>query len=181
MKNTQNRRPPAYQEYAAEMLASADFRMLNLNARGLLYTLRLECWTNGALPAAPPKLARMLGLGARDVENALRELGSFFDIRDEQLTCSELEDYRSYLVGVRERQSAGGRKGAAQTNAPKKSAPHGKRKSVASDSASDSRVTSGSLVESSKAESSSAQQKEVSLKAVDDDFVRDYERASNGF
>lgn len=181
MKTTQNRKPPAYQEYASEMLASASFRLLNLNARGLLYTLRLECWTNGSLPAAPVKLARILGLDAHDVESALHDLGTFFDISDERLTCAELEDYRAYLSGVRERQSAGGKKGAAQTNAPKKSAPHGKVKSVARDSTGHSRVASGSLVESSKAESSTAQQKAVPLQAVDDDFVKDYERASNGF
>lgn len=42
--------PPAYQEYAADMLSNRHFRMMTLQQRGLLYTLRLECWVNGSVP-----------------------------------------------------------------------------------------------------------------------------------
>ena len=55
----QNRLPaPCYQEYAASMLANLDFRQMPLSARGLLYTLRLECWENHRLPADSNKLCK---------------------------------------------------------------------------------------------------------------------------
>lgn len=57
----QHRDPPAYQEYAASMMARTEYRVLSLEGRGLLYTLRNECWVNGQLPADPATLARVLG------------------------------------------------------------------------------------------------------------------------
>ena len=53
----QHRDPPAYQEYAASMMARTEYRVLSLEGRGLLYTLRNECWVNGQLPADPATLA----------------------------------------------------------------------------------------------------------------------------
>ena len=47
----QNRKPPAYQEYAATILAQLPFRAMNLQDRGLLFTMRLECWVNTRLPS----------------------------------------------------------------------------------------------------------------------------------
>ena len=38
---SQNRDAPAYQEYAANLLARREFRAMSLPERGLLYTLRL--------------------------------------------------------------------------------------------------------------------------------------------
>ncbi|MDD2775937.1 MAG: hypothetical protein PHU06_08275 [Gallionella sp.] len=37
---TQNREPPAYQEYAATMLANKNFRLMSLEERGLFFTMR---------------------------------------------------------------------------------------------------------------------------------------------
>ena len=48
----QNREPPAFQEYAAAMMAKTDYRLMSLAGRGLLYTMRLECWVNLTCP--PP-------------------------------------------------------------------------------------------------------------------------------
>ena len=53
----QNRNAPAYQEYASDMLASVDYRMLTLAQRGLLWSLRLELWVNKKLPAGRRKEA----------------------------------------------------------------------------------------------------------------------------
>mgnify|MGYP007026270862 FL=1 len=55
---TQNRKPPAYQEYASTMLADISFRSMNMEARGLLYTMRLECWANGRMPSEIESLDR---------------------------------------------------------------------------------------------------------------------------
>jgi len=67
----QNRPPPAFQEYAANMMARTDYRILTLAQRGLLMTLRLECWVNLRLPNDPATLARVLGYGSDEVRAAL--------------------------------------------------------------------------------------------------------------
>lgn len=53
---SQNRDAPAYQEYAATILAQLSFRTMTLQERGLLYTMRLECWVNMRLPQNTPKV-----------------------------------------------------------------------------------------------------------------------------
>lgn len=110
---SQNRRPPAYQEYPAEILARIEFRAMTLTERGLLYTLRLECWVNHALPADPVTLAKILGLDRAEVEGALPAIMEFFAIENGKIVCPELENYREHIKEIRERQSAGGKKGAA--------------------------------------------------------------------
>ena len=57
----QNRKPPAYQEYASTMLANISFRSMNMEARGLLHTMRLECWANYELPSDLELLSSVLG------------------------------------------------------------------------------------------------------------------------
>ena len=57
----ENRKPPAYQEYASNMLANISFRSMDLAQRGLLYTMRLECWANESLPSNVDTLSNVLG------------------------------------------------------------------------------------------------------------------------
>ena len=76
----QHRDAPAFQEYAASMMARRDYRLLSLEARGLLYTVRLECWVNFSLPSAPDQLAKVLGFEVQQVERALPELRPFIVI-----------------------------------------------------------------------------------------------------
>jgi hypothetical protein len=123
----QNRRAPCYQEYAASMLANFHFREMPLSARGLLYTLRLECWENHRLPADPKKLAAVLRFSEAEVISATQWLDTFLTRNDGWLTCPELEDYRNHLTEIKEKQSKGGKTGAAITNAGKTRVP---RKSV---------------------------------------------------
>lgn len=168
----QNRDAPAYQEYAAAMLARTEFRVLGLVARGLLYTLRLECWVNVRLPSDPLRLARVLGLPAAEVEQALAELKPFFTMLAGELRCPELDDYRTHLDERRQRQSAGGRAGAAKTNGarlpgPESGRPTGKPQ-----------VGRESLVQPSSVKSSRA--KSLENGGVDDPWLNDYERASRG-
>jgi len=113
-KATQNRKPPAFQEYAATMMASYQYRLLTLAERGLLYTLRLECWVNRRVPQDPKDLAKYLGVSETELRAALPRLMCFFAIEKEFLYCPELEDYREYLLQVRAKQSTGGKKGAAK-------------------------------------------------------------------
>lgn len=123
---SQNREPPAYQEFAASMLARLDFREMSLGARGLLYTLRLELWVNGKMPADPAKLARLLGCDVGTVRDTLSLLvPAFFASSAGQLVCPELESYRRYQQARRTRLveggSAGGKK-SAQARKVKKAA-----------------------------------------------------------
>lgn len=110
---TQNRQPPAYQEYAASMLANNNFRMMSLAARGLWYTLRLEHWVENPLPADPVKLAKILRLDIDVVKSALQEHGNLIVISGEMINIPELDYYRQYLADIRKKQSKGGKDGAA--------------------------------------------------------------------
>ncbi len=67
---TQNRNPPAYQEYAASMLASKEFRLMTLEQRGFLYTLKLECWENQQVPSDHEELAKYLGVQGDEINRA---------------------------------------------------------------------------------------------------------------
>lgn len=110
---SQNRPPPAYQEYAASMLSNNNFRMMGLDARGLLYTLRLEYWVENPLPSDPVILAKILRLDPDSLCQALREIGDLIAIEGQMIKIPELDNYRKHLAEVREKQSSGGREGAA--------------------------------------------------------------------
>lgn len=113
-RNNQNRNAPAYQEYAASMMSRFEFRSLTLEARGLLYTLRLEAWVNQKLPSDIDILSRSMGLSAQQVKDLLPLLlGPFFQITGGVIQCPELEDYRKTIQDRRNRQSEGGKKARA--------------------------------------------------------------------
>jgi hypothetical protein len=188
---TQNREPPAFQEYAAPMLARFEFRTLSWPARGLLYTLRLECWVNGRLPAKPAVLAGALGFPLEQFEAALAEVKPFFRIDGEWLYCPELADYRAHLDERRQRQSQGGRKGAEITNGTSPSVhkrastatppgsppgvPRGARRVLADQS----RASRGSLVKQSPVQSSKDQFNTSSEEGSElDEWVREYDSAN---
>jgi hypothetical protein len=167
----QHREPPAYQEYAASMMARTEYRVLSLEGRGLLYTLRNECWVNGQLPADPATLARVLGYPIEQVERSLPELRQFFVTLGGVLRCPELDDYRAHLDDRRERQSAGGRKGAEKTN-------EGRQGASPSTSPGKPRDGRGSLVKPSPAQHSQA--KGIEEGGDLDGWMSDYEAASRG-
>jgi hypothetical protein len=113
---SQNRPPPAFQEYASDTLANIDFRLLSLAERGLRTTMRLECWVNHYVPANPKELAIVLNLNITEVEKALtKRLLSFFVYNDGKLSCQDLENYRAVLLQRRLAQSAGGKNGGKKT------------------------------------------------------------------
>ena len=113
----QNRNPPAYQEYAATILSDKNFRLMTLEERGLLYTMRLECWANLELPSDEVELAKYLSFNPADVQKALSpRVKSFFDVKNGMYFSPELENYRNHLNERKEKQSQGGRRGANITN-----------------------------------------------------------------
>lgn len=164
----QNRKPPAFQEYAATILSSKSFRIMSLSQRGLLFTMRLECWVNESIPSLSNELAKYLGLNHQEVSDSLsREVISFFTDSGNAYVCPELEDYRQHLKKQREKQSAGGKKGAAKTN-----------KKWVEEGSSNLQLTRESLVKSSSLKLNSNHTLERD--DINDDFVRDYESESNG-
>ncbi len=115
----QNRDAPAFQEYAASMMARIDYRTMTLAERGLLYSMRLECWVNDRLPADPGKLARVLGFDADNVKNALPAVLKFFAELDGFVISPELDNYKIHLENSRKRMSEGGKKGMQKRYANK--------------------------------------------------------------
>lgn len=148
---SQSREPPAYQEYAGAVLSDLRFRMLSLEQRGLLYTLKLECWKNRQLPAGHESLTMILGLSVS--EQALTAIMPFFALEGDCIRSPELDNYRDHLEERRQKQIAGGRSGAEITNKKRQKAedltrpgkPPGKPRVPR-------RVANGSLVQSSPAQ-----------------------------
>ena len=85
--------------------------------------------------------------------------------------CPELEDYRAHLNERHQKQSEGGRAGAAKTN-------KGRSGSGSTDPTGTPRVTRGSLVKQSPVQSRTA--KSLQGERVDDEWVNGYERESRG-
>lgn len=114
------RSAPCYQEYAADWLADRGFRSMSAVERGVLYTLRLETWVNGSVPADPAALARVLGLDLAEVQAGLTQRVLRYFRAEEGvepvLTCPELEDYRRHLNERHAKLSDAGRRGAGVTN-----------------------------------------------------------------
>ncbi|MEF8700451.1 MAG: hypothetical protein V5B33_14240 [Candidatus Accumulibacter sp. UW20] len=86
---------------------------MSLAERGLLDTLRRECWVNVGVPAKPAALARMLGYESAEIDAALPAIMPFFRItQDGLIVCPELDDLRAAYADRRERQAAGGKRSA---------------------------------------------------------------------
>ncbi len=172
----QSRDAPAYQEYPANVMARIEYRVMTLAQRGLMTTLRHECWVNKQVPAEPRTLARMLGYDVAEIEAALPAVMPFFAVLGGRITCPELDAYRAHLEGIRERQSQGGKQGAAKTNERhQRPGPKG----GSGDPPSDPRLTRESLVQLSSVQPNSIQV--LSEAPVSDEWVTDYDKASNGY
>ena len=113
---SQNREAPAYQEYAAPMMAKIAYRTMTLQERGLFYSMRLECWVNERLPENPGLLSKVLGFSEQEVTDSLPAVMPFFTVANGFILCPELEDYRKHLEAIKAKQSRGGKVGSALTN-----------------------------------------------------------------
>lgn len=178
---SQNRPPPAFMEYAAANLANIRFRTMSLSARGLLYTMKLECWVNHELPSSAPMLAKVIGYDTAEVAASLSEVMPFFREENGLLMSPELEDYRAHLTRIRDAQAKGGQKGAAKTNSKHKS-PESKAGQASKGDSGKPRVTRESSCESLIQSNPSKPNPTQSLEkgSADIDWLNDYERASNG-
>lgn len=89
---------------------------MTLPERGLLYTIKLECWVNVRLPYNHDDLAKVLGVKVTEVDASLDSVMPFFEVVDGFIICPELENYRAYLDKRKNKQSEGGKRGSAITN-----------------------------------------------------------------
>lgn len=191
----QNREPPCFQEYAASMIAKVEYRVMSLAARGLLYSLRLECWINHGVPENPAQLAKLLGFAKEEVEAALPEVWSFFTVEGGKIICPELEDYRQHLAGIRRKQAEGGKRGAAVSNKNRNGISNKEKNETSGMPVGESQVTRNSVVKLRTAKQSQTQSLEKPIVPGDDDdacpaykewmnesseLLNAYEMASNG-
>ena len=104
------REPPAYQEYASDILATEWYKNMPLETRGLWHTMRLMCWVNKSIPLDSHELALHSGIPeAFIVENLPRVIGHFKERPSGRLISPELEDYRATKAAEREKKSKAGR------------------------------------------------------------------------
>ncbi|SES71520.1 hypothetical protein SAMN05216412_101342 [Nitrosospira multiformis] len=191
---SQNREAPAYQEYAAAMMARIEYRTMTLQERGLLYTMRHECWANKRLPEKPGLLAKVLGFSEQEIIDCLPAVMPFFRVSEGFIFSPELEDYRKYLDERKERKSEGGKRGAAITNEKKRNARSRPNKGdTPNPSATSSgmpttnpqqprRVKVGSLVQSSTeklSQEKQSQNQSLEKEVTSDPWLDDYDAASN--
>jgi len=178
---SQNRDAPAYQEYAATILAQLPFRTMMLQDRGLLYTMRLECWVNVRLPNNHSDLAKVLGLSVAEVAGSLAAVMPFFEVADGFIVSPELENYRAHLADRKSKQSHGGKRGSAITNGkrnrPEKAVDTGVSSTPSSTSRLPRRGGGESLVQPSTEKPSQNQPSE--RRVVTDPFVAEYEAAES--
>jgi hypothetical protein len=98
------------------MLANAQYRMMSLSERGLLDTMRKECWVNGSIPLNSADLANYLKFDQQEIQSSLtKRVLSFFKANEEWLICFELEQYRQVLEERNRKVSEGGKKGGQKT------------------------------------------------------------------
>lgn len=107
---------PAYQEYASDWLANRRWRLMSLGERGLLDTMRKECWVNRSIPSNVFEIAKIFNLQEEDVLKCLSSnVLSFFAIEGANLTCPELEAYREKLNERHNKLKEGGSNGGKAT------------------------------------------------------------------
>ena len=107
---------PAFQEYASDMLANSRYRTMSLSERGLLDTMRRECWVNESIPKELQELAAYLGKSHEEISaNLSIRVLSFFRERHDQLICPELDAYRAGLAEQKQKMSEGGQRGGKNT------------------------------------------------------------------
>ena len=172
-----NRDAPAYQEYAATILAQLPFRTMSLQDRGLLYTIKLECWVNVRLPNNHNDLAKVLGLSGAEVAGALAAMMPFFEVVDGFIISPELENYRAHLSERKSKQSQGGKRGSTITNGkrnhPAKAVDAGVASTPSSNSQAPRRGGGESSVQPSTAKPS--QNQPLERMVIVDQFVAEYE------
>jgi hypothetical protein len=121
---TRRRPPPAFQVYAADLIADRNFKLMSLGERGLFLSMQLEAWVNVTIPCSARDMARALGLECAEVEAALthRVLTHFEECSSDDgpvFICPELNSYREHLDQRHAAMSAGGTQSVRKLNQQK--------------------------------------------------------------
>jgi len=107
---------PAHLEYASDLLANINYRLMNLSERGLWDTMRKECWVNGKIPSKVEDLARILNLPFDVIKTNLTDrVVSFFIQSDGFFTCPELDNFKAMKLNSRDAMAIGGARGGRKT------------------------------------------------------------------
>lgn len=102
------------------MLSSRAFRLMNTVDRGVCWTIRMECWVIGSLPADPNELGQWLRIDPNEVIMALKlAVPSIFKVENGELTCPELDAHRQRLSEHHANLAAWGSKGGKKATANK--------------------------------------------------------------
>ena len=124
MRKPRKKQPPAYQMYPSDVMATKEYRMMNLEERGLFLTLHLDTWVNDEVPFDTHDLALYLKIPYEDVERSRSTyLDQFFTQNGEYFQCPEHEAYKEMLEERRQKQSKGGKKGQRIKKAKAKGTP----------------------------------------------------------
>ena len=119
------RRPPAYQTYASDDLASSKYYMLTLAERGLMESMRRVYWIEDGIPADAEVLASAVRRPAEEVRAALSQhvLDYFVENPHDasKLLCRVLAGQMAEQMDRRRKQSEGGKEGARKTNSSARS------------------------------------------------------------
>lgn len=129
-----NRKAPAYQEYASDLLADERIRSMSLAERGLLCSMRWQCWHGDSVPADTVKLSRLVGATEEELSANLTScVRSFFvEIQvngESRLQEPELAAYREQLEEKRQQQQHAGKLGAESRWSGSNTPPDGERHS----------------------------------------------------
>jgi len=170
------RKAPAYQEYAADVLADARYRMMTLSERGIWDTLRKECWVNGSVPSDTEELSRLLRLPVGELDSVLtKDVRSYFEVIEDRIICTELEKYRKELDERRQKKIDGGKIGGQRSQLKRRTAEA---------------IAKGTLKYHlkplSKGESSRDEQSRVEVRGIIDsisnqEWLDDYEKSEDAF
>lgn len=108
------RAPPAFQQYASDLLANEHYRLMTLPERGLLEALRLQSWVSGSVPYDCGLLSRLTGIPEDQIsENLTSRVLTFFEPNSSgRLVCPELVRQRARMEERRVERSRSGKRGA---------------------------------------------------------------------
>jgi len=100
---------PYFPLYAANIMASRNYKLMSLGERGLWITISLECWVNGGVPADFKHMAKILGFPEQEINQFFSNYQTtFFHIENGQYVSRELEEYRKRYLATREKQRLAG-------------------------------------------------------------------------
>ena len=130
---SQDLKSPWYPEFAANNMANIVYRIQTLQERGLLLSMKNECWVNDRLPENTELLSRILGFTEKEVRLSLPGVMSFFAVSEGYIFCPELESKKKELFEKKEKAKINGARGAAITNGKRKGPKSPKKRTIISD------------------------------------------------